>query len=347
MFEQDVDLEIFLIAGLDPEAVQEQRCVRVVRIAAVSPGKRLFVRSRTFCSKSRFSTVLYRISVVADDMHEQIIGDFDKVAEPYHRLQRLLRSCYRHHRQSAPTNATCVNRFISLALRSIFYALPVYQRLTAHSKGTPGFYSIQNQASGRDGRSSLVIIQAACAGGARARDVFLSECLPLIFTRSGLYLLSSLSVNDDRRLLLPLPGGEGEETVNKVRQTGSDLRSAPGSGLLPSARRFWRHRTGRRARGVTVRQLRQVFVALTRNRNVPRHADVKVGIEGPLPEPPNFVDLGLVKLARDPRVYPAQRPSRAGGFSPWPRYTYQPVISCPFSGKTRSPTGITSVPGLE
>src|SRR5262245_264978 len=54
---------------------------------------------------------------------------------------------------------------------------------------------------------------------------------------------------------------------------------------------------------VTVGQLRYLFVPLPRKRDVPCQADIKVGIEGPLPVPANFVDLGQIKLAREPRVY--------------------------------------------
>src|SRR5437899_629213 len=44
---------------------------------------------------------------------------------------------------------------------------------------------------------------------------------------------------------------------------------------------------------VTVGQPPQVFEPLARNPNTPQQADVKVGVEGPHPETPEFVDLGL------------------------------------------------------
>ena len=99
MLEQDVNLEIFLIAGLDPEAVQEQRCVTVRDMRGGVAWKTAI---------HPVADILLKVPVLdrvipdircPDDMHEQIIGDFHKVAEPHYRLQRLLRSGYRRHRQ--------------------------------------------------------------------------------------------------------------------------------------------------------------------------------------------------------------------------------------------------------
>ena len=48
---------------------------------------------------------------------------------------------------------------------------------------------------------------------------------------------------------------------------------------------------------VTGRQPGQVFIAFPRKCDVPREPDVKMGIEGPRPEPTDFVILALTNTA--------------------------------------------------
>ena len=123
-------------------------------------------------------------------------------------------------------------------------------------------------------------------------------------------------------------------------------RSAPGSALPPSAPGFPSQVRG--PSRVAVGQVRQVSAPIAVYDNAPRKADVKVRIEGPHPEAPDFVVQRLANLANRPGLdFRRKRRLRASCCSPWPDTRYQPVISCPFSGKVRTPTEPSSVPGFE
>src|SRR5262249_44308095 len=97
---------------------------------------------------------------------------------------------------------------------------------------------------------------------------------------------------------------------------------------------------------VTVRQLGQVLEAPPQNPDVPRQTDIKVGIEGPLPVPANFVHLGLVNLAREPRVDPhPKRLFQQGGVQHAPIHVKAHKLM-PFGRLDLHPWGNPQVPGV-
>ena len=105
MFEQQIELEVFLVAGTPPRSAVRAYAASlscVMRGGVV--GLRLF---------GPVADVLLKVPVLdrvipdirrRDDVHEHIVADFDKVAEPYHRLQRLLGGGDRHHCQQNNTH---------------------------------------------------------------------------------------------------------------------------------------------------------------------------------------------------------------------------------------------------
>src|SRR5215510_5983893 len=125
MFEQQVELEVFLIARLDADAILEIQAVKV-------RGLRGRVIRKT--AQREVADILLKVPVLdrdippfrcRDEMHEHIVADFHKVAEPVHRLQRLLGPSDRHYRQEKNTHQCYLSQTLhGFSLRSIAAACP-------------------------------------------------------------------------------------------------------------------------------------------------------------------------------------------------------------------------------
>ena len=101
----------------------------------------------------------------------------------------------------------------------------------------------------------------------------------------------------------PRESSRHERRIQSLLSTRLETRPEAGfpiqRGVLAATRRA-RH-VGPRAAGATVGQVRQVAVPSTRNGDVPRQPDVKVGIGAPQPVAPDFVVLRRANALHVPR----------------------------------------------
>src|SRR5262245_64312745 len=104
MLKQEVEREVFLIAELRSET---QLGVRQVRLPFLAD------RTRRTSIGSPVARLLVKIIVLdgavpdigtRDNVHEHIVADFEKVAEPYHGLQHLLSGRREYGREEKHTH---------------------------------------------------------------------------------------------------------------------------------------------------------------------------------------------------------------------------------------------------
>src|SRR5262249_23271836 len=125
MFEQQIDLKVFLIAELRPDAVLE---IHTVKVRGLRGGVVRKTRIGSVADQLLKVPVLHREKPHfrrRNQMHEHIVADFHKVAEPVHRLQRLLGPSDRHYRQEKNTHHCYLSQSLhGFSLRSIAAACP-------------------------------------------------------------------------------------------------------------------------------------------------------------------------------------------------------------------------------